>query len=339
MILILSQNDDDSTNEVIDWLIHFGVRFLRINGSDFENKSRFTISLTKEQNSLAISAKEIQDIFVKYNFTSVWFRRWSNKDFFRLINPRLDRDQIVLHQIGSHLNREFGALRQIIFSQAFSKNNKSFVINHPQNNPPKMEMLIAAREIGLTIPETIITNNKCELEKFISEHTKVITKAIGEISPLIFRREMYTQYTTVLGKDSLSDIPDTFFPSLFQNAIEKEYEVRVFYLDNELYSMAIFSQQTTRTSYDFRNMDFENPVRLVPYNLPIPLRNRLKRLMRTLKLNSGSIDMIKSTNGRYYFLEVNPVGQFGMVSFPCNYYLEKKIAERLMKNEKESKTR
>jgi hypothetical protein len=30
------------------------------------------------------------------------------------------------------------------------------------------------------------------------------------------------------------------------------------------------------------------------------------------------------------FLEVNPTGQYGMVSDPCNYYLDKKIAEYLI---------
>jgi hypothetical protein len=34
--------------------------------------------------------------------------------------------------------------------------------------------------------------------------------------------------------------------------------------------------------------------------------------------------------GEYVFLEVNPIGQFGMVSAPCNYNLEKKIAQYLI---------
>ena len=48
--------------------------------------------------------------------------------------------------------------------------------------------------------------------------------------------------------------------------------------------------------------------------------------MKLADLDTGSIDMMYSTDGEYYFLEVNPVGQFGMVSYPCNYYIEKEIA-------------
>ena len=49
--------------------------------------------------------------------------------------------------------------------------------------------------------------------------------------------------------------------------------------------------------------------------------------MDQLNLDSGSIDIIYSTNKEYVFLEVNPIGQFGMVSSPCNYYIEKRIAQ------------
>ena len=62
---------------------------------------------------------------------------------------------------------------------------------------------------------------------------------------------------------------------------------------------------------------------------------KLLKLMKKLGLNFGSIDMIKAKNGEYYFLEVNPVGQFGMVSHPCNFSIEKHLAELLIsKNEK-----
>ena len=54
--------------------------------------------------------------------------------------------------------------------------------------------------------------------------------------------------------------------------------------------------------------------------------------MHDLKLKNGSIDIIKGIDNEYYFLEVNPVGQFGMVSKPCNYNIENFISKKL--NEK-----
>lgn len=51
--------------------------------------------------------------------------------------------------------------------------------------------------------------------------------------------------------------------------------------------------------------------------------------MNKINLNCGSIDILVDNNLNYFFLEVNPVGQFGMVSFPCNYNLENHIANYL----------
>ncbi|CEJ68525.1 hypothetical protein BN1195_00813 [Chryseobacterium oranimense G311] len=46
---------------------------------------------------------------------------------------------------------------------------------------------------------------------------------------------------------------------------------------------------------------------------------------------TGSIDMIKGRDGNYYFLEVNPSGQFRMTSLPCNYNLHFEVAKFLKK--------
>lgn len=99
--------------------------------------------------------------------------------------------------------------------------------------------------------------------------------------------------------------------------------------------MAIFSQSDSRTSVDFRHYRPDKPNRRVPFDLPIDLENKLKQLMSIMNLESGSIDLICDNSNRYVFLEVNPVGQFGMISDPCNYYLEKKIAEYLVQKKYE----
>ena len=52
--------------------------------------------------------------------------------------------------------------------------------------------------------------------------------------------------------------------------------------------------------------------------------------MDSLNYNMGSLDVIKTKEGKYVFLEINPYGQFGMTSVPCNYYLDEKIAKFLI---------
>ena len=93
--------------------------------------------------------------------------------------------------------------------------------------------------------------------------------------------------------------------------------------------MAIWSQDNIHTEVDFRKYDTKNPNRNVPYTISLEIENKIHKLMEELGLNTGSIDFIYSSEGIIYFLEINPEGQFGMVSKPCNYYLEEKIALKI----------
>ena len=123
-------------------------------------------------------------------------------------------------------------------------------------------------------------------------------------------------------QDDLEKEHDLFSPSLFQNTIDKQYELRIFYLNGISYASAIFSQSDEQTKIDFRKYNGERPNRTIPYVLPKDITERIELLFGKLKLNTGSVDILVDKSSNYYFLEINPVGQFGMVSQPCNYYIE-----------------
>jgi len=93
-----------------------------------------------------------------------------------------------------------------------------------------------------------------------------------------------------------------------------------------------FPKNDPKTLQDFRRYNYQNPNRFVPFNLPSQIESKIFCLMDELDLQTGSIDLIKDTTGKYYFLEINPNGQYGMVSKPCNYFLEREIAEYLILN-------
>ncbi|WP_228444971.1 ATP-grasp domain-containing protein [Chryseobacterium indoltheticum] len=131
-------------------------------------------------------------------------------------------------------------------------------------------------------------------------------------------------YTSIVEKPE----KDTLFISFFQEKIEKDFEIRTFYLNGKTWSMAIFSQNDEQTKVDFRKYNDDKPNRNVRYKLPKDIEEKVHILMQTLDLNCGSLDFMKSGN-KYYFLEINPVGQFGNVSADCNYFLEREIALQL----------
>jgi glutathione synthase/RimK-type ligase-like ATP-grasp enzyme len=185
--------------------------------------------------------------------------------------------------------------------------------------------------MGLGIPHTIVSNEYEAIQAFITCFPKVIVKPIrypGGSFSLEDSLIEFTQPTNIFTQAMLDKAVREhrhFQPTLFQECIEKEFEIRSYYMKGAIYSMAIFSQSNEKTKIDFRNYDRDKPNRNVPYKLPQEIEEKICRFMEHMHYDTGSLDFIYHA-GTYTFLEVNTVGQFGWLSQHCNYYIEKEIA-------------
>lgn len=211
----------------------------------------------------------------------------------------------------------------------------AFGLNRPADNYiTKLDMLKMATEFDINIPPTLITSKLDDVKGFYAKHGNLITKSTSNPFTSFlygdFRIEASSP-TVLLHKEDIDNFSsDVFMPSLFQKYICKKFEIRTFYLDGDCYSMCIFSQENPKTMIDFRNYDHQKPNRLSPFLLPIDLEHKIIGFMKGMNLKSGSIDLIYTPDKEYYFLEVNPIGQFQWLSRNCNYYLEKQIASYLL---------
>jgi len=318
MILILSVDGDRSTESVIDCLVSFNYPYLRINSSDFIDK-KFFFNLSKGLFVFGDNKINLSDI------KAVWFRK------FHFFYTSIFHDQAAqATQVGNvipfiGLESEFTA---IINSFIFYLKDKNWLTNPKKIFLNKLAVLKEAQNLGLNTPETFLINTKDDLLKI---PFGLISKSVKDASIVRTGKGFYSMFTSKIDKEL---IPEKFFTSMVQEFIEKELDLRVFFLENEFYTMAIFSQFDMQTKTDFRNYNNSNPNQVCRYNLPKNISNMLLKLVNQLELNCCSIDLVKDRNGEYYFLEINPLGQFGMVSIPCNYNLEKKVAEYLIKLDK-----
>lgn len=327
MILIISQHlGEYTTDSVIDWLDRKNANYYRINGNDFIENCSFYFDV--EDVDVRMKFSEIQIDFSEIKV--FWYRRWLPESYFFSNYEKLTDDVYSKIRISRHLKNELWKIRDYISS---IQNNKHWLSSIEHTTVNKLEVLRTAKECDLRIPKTIVTNDKNDVLQFKKKFNSVIVKAIGEALMVSIYNKSYSGYTSLLDDEMLDRLPEKFYPSLFQETVDKEYELRVFYLDNQFYSMAIFSQNDDRTRVDFRNYNLSKPNRTVPFNLPVDIEVKLTKLMEELGLNTGSIDLIKSKSGEFVFLEINPMGQFGMVSEPCNYHLEEKVADYLIKKE------
>ena len=301
MIIIFSIKNDFSTNEIIDYLIKKNEDFIRINEDDY-------FEIFKMDNEICIGNENIGKINI-HDINAIWYR----KSILQLKNKYLINDSLNYFK-----NEEIKIFNEYILFQLKTK------INLGSYSTIKVNKLVVneiAKKVGLLVPKSFFSDSKnvnCKID--------LITKPINENSIVPYDINTYFKLLTkeVSNEDNLK-----YSLSYFQEKIDKKYELRIFYLDGETYSMAIFSQNNAKTNIDFRNYDTENPNRTVPYKLSNKMNEKIDNLMKLLGLNTGSIDILVDKNLNHYFLEVNPVGQFGMVSYPCNYNLEEKISNFL----------
>lgn len=324
MIVLLSQEYfEPSTDDVIDWIRELGGKWKRINGT--QCLKALSISNSNEM-TFDIDGVKLSDV------GTIWFRRWISArglSSVTKINPTNEEDRNFAIQMMSFQKSELNML----FDHFFSDLPEELKFNRMEYREiNKLMVLKKANLLGLDIPNTLITTSKQKFDKFKSQHKSLITKAISNGGGIKVDDEYYRGYTNVINEIP-KGIPYDFFPSLFQSNIQKKFEIRSFYIENKIYSMAIFSQNDKGTVQDFRQYNHANPNRMVPYKLPKEIEEKLIVLAKDLNLNCASFDLIKSTDNKFIFLEVNPGGQFGMVSFPCNYNLEKIIASELIKKD------
>lgn len=314
MILLISSKYDVSTNIVIQWLNYYGVDFLRLHTEEFSTLNSFSIS--NQSISLAINDLNLDAI------TGIWHRRGRLRNLPNSLND--------LGKVTTYLKKEEDSLiKSIETSLKATKKYIGSYISEIENY--KLDHLIAAKECNLNIPDSIVTTSKKSLLDFYAKYDQIISKdlryAINIKSDEISINSIGTFKVT---EDLIYELDDHFAPIYAQEYIEKEFEIRIFFIEDRFFSMGIFSQQDKQTIVDYRNYNDEIPNRCVPINLPNNLTKQLLDFTQKVKLNTGSIDMIYSIDERYVFLEVNPMGQFDWLSKNCNYYIEESIAKEFM---------
>lgn len=329
-ILILSKADFElTTNEVCNWLGYYNVPYIRLNVEKITDPRYYEIVIDFNENTIEIFDKINSKYINLSSIKVVWCRRFIDNTFDNVIGKekKLDYNLVQFAKFHSAEKNQFLKILYDFYP------DWTWVDNYKDTNLNKIHVLKLAKKNQLETPKTYIVNSKAQILNIQNKTKKLITKPIYEGIGFFNEKGAYithTQNVSVINTEEFS-------PSLFQEEIEKEFEIRTFYLDEKLYAMAIFSSKNRKTITDFRNYDLFNPNRCIPYILPNDLANKLINLMNDLNLSNGSIDLIKDVYGRHVFLEVNPIGQFGMVSQPCNYNLEKEMAESLIKKIKNAK--
>ena len=313
MILIITNNSDPVTSRICTWLLHYKKDFRIISDEDhvdilrIESGSMLLENLTR---GYTLELHEVRNILYRQGDIVL------SKNKFKA--PDLD--------LNDFLKRERWVLQEFLYS----KIRQIPHLGHPQQaDLNKLVILEKAAKYNLEVPAYIFTSSKIDLLNFKSQHTQIITKIIQPGYFYSKENVRYSCYTELLDQDEIDAFDTSFHPTFFQKFVSKKFDVRVFYLDGKFYSLAIMSQANAQTKVDFRIYDTELRNRNIAFQLPASIEADLRNLVLDLKLDYCSVDFVYGEDKKFYFLEINPIGQFGNVSYFGNYHLEKKIAELL----------
>ncbi len=317
MIFIISSPDDIHAKAVGRELQNLGAAFTVIDLSQFPQHG--TLSIKGGRNGRCHRIKFSSDDWLDLNeVRSVWWRR---PQPFNL-HPQISQGQY--HQFAyGECYEAWNGIWQSLREDTLWVND----LNRDEAAHRKVYQLRVAQDVGLTIPETLITNNVKDATEFISQFSQdqVIYKAFSAT-------EQHWRETRLLREDALRQLENVrYAPVIFQEYIDAVYDIRLTVIGDDIFAAAIHSQDTSY-KIDFR-MEMDR-AKMEVVDVPTAVQEQLLQLMRRLGLEYGAIDMRKTAEGQWVFLEINPAGQYLFIEHKTQQPISKALANHLAFGEK-----
>lgn len=299
VILVLTNSKDGKHAEiVISKLEKLGQRVFRFDADKFAS-GELQVNFHAGQGKTGFEMSYGNKALISKDIKSVWYRRPNFLDV----------------QIKNPIQKKYAEDEIRIFLEGlWSILDDVFWLSNPtslERARRKILQLHFAREIGFTIPETIVTNNPREVRNFFDRcGGKIIFKAIYH-EFLDYGDKSFSIPTTLITEQHFEKIDlIRHMPSLFQELIEKEYELRVTVVGDKIFPIKIDSQKNTLTAVDWRKPEFINDMSYTPFDLPNSMGEQCLSMQKKLDLSFGCFDFAKDKKGNFYFFEVNPSGQW-----------------------------
>lgn len=201
-------------------------------------------------------------------------------------------------------------------------------VNHPSRLADaayKPVQLARAARCGLSVPETVVTNEADTVRDFVSAGGS-ISKVFGA-NTIMEEGVRKITFSRLLDGADLEDLRGVNVTThLVQRWVPKAYEVRLVVIGEHVTAAAI--RAGSPESYiDFRS-DYDN----LSYELiepPVDIVVGVRKLMAEMGLLYGALDFVVQPDGTWTFLEINAGGQFGFIEDETDAPLTAQLADLL----------
>ena len=313
MILLLTNQRDVTTDFIVLELQRRGLPYFRLNTESISSaKANFSIyeidDWSLELDGSLLNGQKIQSAF---------FRR-----------PGIPSTPAGLEDdsVRAYCQTEWGALLKNLYSRLDGRwLNAPTAIVLAEDKP---KQLMLANRLGFNIPETKITND-IDVALALSEDYGVIGKPLREA--LLEGAQERVIFTSRLKGMSLSDGEAlALSPIIIQREIPKRFDIRVTVVGETVFATEIHSQVRVETEVDWRcgslpDIDHKS------HALPREESDMCVLLVQALGLRFGAIDLVFGADGNYWFLEINPNGQWAWIENRTGVPIAEAIVNELLK--------
>lgn len=318
MLLVVTNKSDLACDYLILRLKERGIRFVRLNTEDFGRAFQIDISFDGGS-KCRLTVKDGQT-FSGEEITGVYFRQPRAPN---VPDGTADTDRLFVRR---ELKETLRGLWRLIDTRKW--------LNHPRDlwlASNKLEQLAVAGRLGFRIPETCVSMSATRVRAFYDEHDgRIICKAVkngfshddATVTLAMTRR---VDRAFIDNFDSYAAVP-----MIYQREIAKTYDVRVTLIGDRLFPVAIHSQEREDTEVDWRLWDVSAfDLRHEQIELPQDVAAYCRAIAKHFNLGFAAIDLVRGTDGVFYFLEVNPNGQWAWIEQKTGYPIRDAIIDRL----------
>jgi glutathione synthase/RimK-type ligase-like ATP-grasp enzyme len=173
-------------------------------------------------------------------------------------------------------------------------------IDHAEAKLVQLEM---ARRVGFDVPDTLITNARGAARAFARRHANSVVKALD--APLLGPSTSPSfVFATLVSDEVLSSMEAIErAPLVFQQAILPKADVRATVVGDQ-----VFGAVAESSTIDWR---VDPGAQFRPLDLPGDVSAYCVQLTNSLGLRFAGIDLLRDRGDRYWFLELNPNGEWG----------------------------
>jgi glutathione synthase/RimK-type ligase-like ATP-grasp enzyme len=310
-ILIISNKHDYSTDHVTFQLNRLEASYLRLNRDQFPD---FEISLFPTEQELLGRVENFSFQISPEKLKSVYFRApvYLHANYQPGISPD---DQLARSQWAA-------------FVRAISVFDNVLWINDPQATYKaeiKPYQLYLAKKVGFALPKTIVTNAKPHPNTF-EKSDRLIIKTLDPAILNLATQEAFI-YTNFIDYDELKNVNLSSAPVIIQEAIVPKIDIRVTVVGEKAFPVAI-KKHDHGIDRDWRLEKDE--VEYTRTKLPPRVQEMCISLTKKLGLQFSGIDLALK-GGEYYFLEINPTGEWAWLIEHTKWPIDEEIAKLLMK--------